>query len=667
MRVDRICLWLLAALALAGEARALRHHEEGPVGGHPRLEKSDPHPERWARRRRNRGTNRLTPQRDFVFRPRLNAQDGTMWVQMSTGGPQFWLLDNRGSLWSSSEDGLQFFPRDFAHIHSSAMPQNSGLAPMGNLADGLSLTKDFGYLSVNLMVLQYQSKLLLRFNSNDMFKFPYGTTGEPYLEFTPDSPAFWSAIWAGVPRPGSWSLRDSGPFMGQGFQRAAPVAVPQLPKFLALSASKQGDVAWMASEHGIWRVDADSDAPILEWPCPDLRCPAVVSAVDGGFVSATEHEIVRYFDGRPMTGAVITGIRQIVVDPADESHLFFVTENEIFESVDEGFHVQSIFVLPAGNLHSVTYSPDYNQIIIASSTGVFWGTPGRGLQSIPELDGRRVTSLALERGARGRVYIAIGNDVFTWDGASQNFALFQRLPESILQLYSPGSDQLWVLTSTQLSELQPKTENEISPAQKAWAQKILSKEPSLWMVLESAYRRHVPRPSRQRLAWAPYLPRVNLMAGAVTGPMRGLLDAVYVSQTVGGDGKYSRPTFDNAVAGKDDDAAMDRTRDTLHTYVVALANWNLPEWVSSDVPPAWRREQWVQFSEIEAQIRAWMGERRRLLSQRLLSPARSTSANLELEIRIEELNVLLESWTGVALPALPAVFPRFENPTGEVE
>ena len=667
MRVNRICLWLLAALTLAGETRALPGHNAAVDLRSPDLQQAGEDSFRLAKRRRNKGTNRLTPRRDFVFRPRLHAQDGTMWVQMSTGGSQFWLLDNRGSLWSSSEDGLEFFPRDFAHIHSSVMPHNPGLAPMGQLAEGLRLAKGFGYLSLKLMVLRYQSKLLLRFNNNDMFKFAYGTTGEPYLEYTPDSPAFWSAIWAGVPRPGSWSLSDSPSVPEQGYQRAASVSVPQLPKFLALSASSWDDVVWMASENGIWRLDDNSDAPVLELPCPDLRCPAVVSAMENGFVTATENEIIRYVDGRPITGAVITGIQTIIVDPADESHLFFVTENEIFESVDEGFHVQSIFVLPAGNLQAVTYSPDYNQLIIASSTGVFWGTPGRGLQSIPELDGRRVNSLALERGARARVYIALGNEVFHWDAASKNFALFQRLPEKILQLHSPGPDALWVLTSTQLWELQPKAENEISPAQKAWAKKILSKEPPLWVVLEAAYRRHVPRPSKKRLAWAPYLPRVNVMAGAVSGPMRGLLDAVYVSQTVGGDGKYSRPTFDNAVAGNDDDAAMDQRRDTLHTYVVALANWNLPEWVSSDVPPAWRREQWVQFSEVESQVRAWMDERRRLLAQRLLSQARTPNANLELEIRIEELNVLLESWTGVALPALPTVFPRFDNPTGEVE
>ena len=43
----------------------------------------------------------------------------------------------------------------------------------------------------------------LSFRLSEMFAFPYGTTGEAYLEFTPDSPAF----WPGIAPPG---LRNAG-------------------------------------------------------------------------------------------------------------------------------------------------------------------------------------------------------------------------------------------------------------------------------------------------------------------------------------------------------------------------------------------------------------------------------------------------------------------------
>lgn len=667
MRVNRICPWVLASIALVGGGRVWSAPTSGLVSAPAPTPGISIAPQIARRGERN---NAAAPasRPDGVFRPRLHAQDGAVWVRMSIGAKQLWLLDDRGALWGSSEDGLQFYPRDFAHIRPSSMPNHPPFEPLRALHQGLALSKGFGHLPVgNLMVLQYESKLLLRLNNNDMFKFPYGTTGEPYLEFTPDSPAFWSAIWAGVPRPGSWSLQDSASFLPRSFQRGISVKTPQLPVFHTLSTTPQQEVVWMGSETGIWRLESDSDAPVYEFPCPDLRCPSVVQAVDRGFIAATEHELIRYLDGKPSAGAIVAGIRKIVVDPADESHLFLVTDQEVFESADEGLSVRSIFVLPAGTLTDALYSPDFNQIVVASSTGVFFGEPATGLKSIPELDGRTSQALALEQGIRGRVFLAVGNEILFWESASRRYGRFQRLPESILQLFSPAAGQLWALTKTQLWELQAGEQTEVLAAQKAWARKVLAKEPPLWRLLEAAYRRHVPRPSRQRLAWAPYLPRVHVMAGAVTGPMRGLLDAVYISQTTGGDGKYGRPTFDNAVAGKDDDAAMASERDTVHTYVVALANWDLPQWVSADVPPAWRREQWAHFSDIESQIRVWMSERRRLLTEKLLSPSLSQRAHVELEVRIEELNVLLESWTGVALPALPPQNPRFENVTGALE
>lgn len=43
-------------------------------------------------------------------------------------------------------------------------------------------------------------------NAWDLFVFPYGTTGEPYLELAPDSPAFWGVVQGA--RNTTWTLVD---------------------------------------------------------------------------------------------------------------------------------------------------------------------------------------------------------------------------------------------------------------------------------------------------------------------------------------------------------------------------------------------------------------------------------------------------------------------------
>jgi hypothetical protein len=47
---------------------------------------------------------------------------------------------------------------------------------------------------------------VLRAAATDLLSFPYGTTGEPYLELAPDSPAFWGVVRSMVQF--TWQLRD---------------------------------------------------------------------------------------------------------------------------------------------------------------------------------------------------------------------------------------------------------------------------------------------------------------------------------------------------------------------------------------------------------------------------------------------------------------------------
>ena len=53
-----------------------------------------------------------------------------------------------------------------------------------------------------LQAMQRQG--FLSYKLSNTFAFPYGTTGEAYLEFTPDSPAF----WPGIAPPGMRNVGD---------------------------------------------------------------------------------------------------------------------------------------------------------------------------------------------------------------------------------------------------------------------------------------------------------------------------------------------------------------------------------------------------------------------------------------------------------------------------
>jgi len=92
-------------------------------------------------------------------------------------------------------------------------------------------------------------------NAWDLFVFPYGTTGEPYLEFAPDSPAFWGVV-RGAKNTTFTLVDEPGPTRGL-VQRREATMIP-----VAVGVDVAG--AWRSSGDRLWHHAPGSEMPIVD-------------------------------------------------------------------------------------------------------------------------------------------------------------------------------------------------------------------------------------------------------------------------------------------------------------------------------------------------------------------------------------------------------------------
>lgn len=175
-------------------------------------------------------------------------------------------------------------------------------------SDPFRLQESYGFVGDNVY-LDYDANVQFRHSVGDLFAFPYGTTGEAYLEFTPDSPAFWDPPWfTSISRPdvyfpdptlsGRWS--PSEPRGGLGpLADIGPVAIAidsNDPRIAALSGAfgrlvtRDAGASWLPDEDATIATDAaapdheqgDVEAPAVDEPDDgDSDAAALAVAVDG--------------------------------------------------------------------------------------------------------------------------------------------------------------------------------------------------------------------------------------------------------------------------------------------------------------------------------------------------------------------------------------------------
>jgi hypothetical protein len=136
----------------------------------------------------------------------LRARPGVPLVAFAAAGDAIYVVDARGDVRASLDGGRTFRTGRFP-THRSARASSFAATCAEGEADALGdidpfvLLQNFGYVGENVW-LDIDSTFFLRSSAGELFAFPYGTTGEAYLEFTPDSPAFWEPQWLnGLPRP----------------------------------------------------------------------------------------------------------------------------------------------------------------------------------------------------------------------------------------------------------------------------------------------------------------------------------------------------------------------------------------------------------------------------------------------------------------------------------
>jgi hypothetical protein len=130
-------------------------------------------------------------------------------------------------------------------------------------------------------------------NAWDLFVFPYGTTGEPYLEFAPDSPAFWGVV-RGAKNTTFALVDEPGPTHGRVAQRgpasakddSAPPTGPGSAGAFAISSAMVGDELLRSR---LWRTvgdDNDSEDDDRDDRDDDDRCRTAPT------MGATLHEVM---------------------------------------------------------------------------------------------------------------------------------------------------------------------------------------------------------------------------------------------------------------------------------------------------------------------------------------------------------------------------------------
>lgn len=139
-----------------------------------------------------------------TLRVLLRASPGAPFVAMAASGGAVYVCDARGVVHVSLQGGP--FRANAALIGTpatgdgEAAPEPEADAAL-TASDPFLLQEVYGYVGENVY-LDYDVNVQFRHSVGDLFAFPYGTTGEAYLEFTPDSPAFWDAPWfTSISRP----------------------------------------------------------------------------------------------------------------------------------------------------------------------------------------------------------------------------------------------------------------------------------------------------------------------------------------------------------------------------------------------------------------------------------------------------------------------------------
>jgi photosystem II stability/assembly factor-like uncharacterized protein len=559
-------------------------------------------------------------------------------------------------------------------------------------------------VSSNMGDLQAQGMLKYRFDG--MMVFPYGTSGESYLELSPDSPAFWDPMQPHpLSDPGLLSESDSGGGEGGGGDASRlGIGLKTSAKWLArllrkkkkkpLTMNLQLTLAvkgveptvihcmavhptdplnvLAASDMGLWQSTDGGYSWFLLFP-GSTRKERIAHYV--GF-HPTDHDMILLATGQGVrisrnagaTFDVIKGTQLstakthwIQVAPSDPNVIYAATTIGAFRSDDRGVTWKWVYfeTLPTQNyVSAIVIDPhDPMKITLGTKDGLFqsdtggspWKRSGGFL-----FTGNAVSRLAIDPDD-GRRIIAI-TWLKVWEtrdrGATWTAVYINDSEWSPRDVRFDLNDKstFWIVTSGEILRISSKAPDQPDPAKLAAFHARVDKDPTLPSTLDLTFRAFgVHRGSRAELrasaAVRGWLPQVDLVLGATGVRGEANLDhALYHA--------FVYPKVKNANGdfvtkdGTINVFGRDQTR--WEPYGFLKLRWDFGNVVFDLEEAPFGRvfdDANRAYLRLRSEIQRAFEERRRVLERVMTRPPSDLRSRLFLKLRLVELTAELDAFT----------------------
>jgi hypothetical protein len=586
--------------------------------------------------------------------PTLRASPGAQIIDAIGAGRSVYALDDQGVLHASHDGGQSFAARDLVESSHGVWRPHLSDPVLPYLYSGLETAEHVNYLGGMGLYLVLSGRQHLRWNISDAFSFPYGTTGEPYLELSPDSPAFNGGIWIpGVPRPGAWNFADDVTDLNAGFgvsdrlhgqtgrgSRPAHVVTVDLNEPRRIAIAGKGGV--IISRDGGLTYDVLRESP------PFTCCDSAVFA--GSTLIGTTGRVLTVRSegiGDPLLpGAVVPEVEWAVRDKGDPEHLLFVAEQELLESFDGGRTVARVFMARASRINHVAVEPSSGKVFVATMTGMFVRGEA-GAEFVDTGIAGPVHSVEVNPIDPSEVLITKFRAMERSTDGGRTFGQFVELDGAPVAVLDPVPGRGWMIVTERgayrLSRTPP---DAVDAGRVALARYLLRQQPTAPEAVALADEHFVhPPPARAYLDQL--LPRVNVLLGVLYGPQRAFLNYVPLTgiTTATTTDTRARDVIDQTVA-PGINATIAREIGNIEPYGVIMLSWDLPELIGPPAPVYRERKAAEQRREVQDAVARLHALRARLFIERVLRPPSDPASVLDLEVRIEEMTDRLNALSG---------------------
>ncbi len=564
--------------------------------------------------------------------PVVRARPGLPLVAAAGGHGVLYVVDAAGALRVSSDGGRTFLASRRALPASGPGPllphfddnedesdedagedeDEDGDDGGADPGDPFSMQENYGWVGENVY-LDFDRTWFFRQSAADLFAFPYGTTGEAYLEFQPDSPAFWDPPWvSGMPRPDVryFEPRLAAPRFGSSPRRPAAVdgrtgegwsvvvdAADRQRAFISnrgsVERSDDGGAGWSVLEEWAW---ADVDGALL------AVSGELVLAAGGGSLFVSRDGGASFVQEESVRDVVAAA-----VDPRDPLGWWLATERGLLRSTDAGRSF--------------------------------------------EMKNADIEASALVVNGAGQVFVAQGRRLLHSNDGGATFSILVDVDDEVVALVC-DAESVYVLSAGALWRTTPAPAPPTAAALAA-LRRVHARAPTLAQVLQGAQGGLSPAIENPAAAMA-LLPRIDVVGGVIAGDSTAVLGAVFLDTTTAGDGDFVRQTAE-AVTEDGKGAAFRRRQPSVNPYVAVLLSWDLPELLAPSDPAssaARRRQAQAAFNVVEHEVTDAWHARQQALEDLALLPADDAAAFLQRALDVAELNARLEALGGLPFPAL---------------